>query len=322
MANCIGMKVLVTGAAGHIGSKMTKSLLNQGHEIVVLDNLSFGSLENLKGMEEKIKYIQGDMRKLDDVMKAMEGVDIVNHQGGPSSMLMYVDDPVDRTYSTVIGFLNILEAMRKMDVKKIVFASSGGVYEGNPCPHHENLPLNPPDLKALAKKFVEDMAKLYATQYGFKATGIRPFMVYGENEKSKGDYASTISLFVWMMLRKENPTVWADGNQLRDFIHVDDVVRAYTLAMEKDFNTYEAFNAGTGVETSMNQVVQYINEYLGTSYKPIYVPPKLPVYTRRSLADTTKAEKVLGFKSEINVRDGIARVIKTNGGPAKGSNEN
>ncbi|MBI2542876.1 MAG: SDR family NAD(P)-dependent oxidoreductase [Candidatus Aenigmarchaeota archaeon] len=311
------MKVLVTGAAGHIGSKMTKSLLDQGHEIVVLDNLSFGSRENLKGLENQITYVQGDMRKFEDVMKAMEGVDIVNHQGGPSSMLMYVDDPVDRTYSTVIGFLNIMEAMRKMDVKKIVYASSGGVYEGNPCPHHENLPLTPPDMKALAKKFVEDMAKLYTTQYGIKTVGIRPFMVYGDNEKSKGDYASTISLFVWMMLREEDPTVWADGNQMRDFIHVDDVVRAYTLAMEKNFPYAEVFNAGTGVESSMNKVIQIINEYLGTNYKSIYVPPKLPVYTRRSLADPTKAEKLLGFKYKIGIREGIARVIKANGGPAE-----
>lgn len=316
------MKILVTGAAGHIGSHMTRYLLNQGHEIVVLDNLSFGSRENIKDLEGKITWIQGDMRKIEDVMKAMEGVDVVNHQGGPSSMLMYVDEPVDRTYSTVIGFLNILEAMRKLDVKKIVYASSGGVYEGNPCPHHENLPLNPPDLKALAKKFVEDMANLYTTQYGIKSVGIRPFMVYGDNEKSKGEYASTISLFVWMMLKKENPTVWADGNQMRDFIHVDDVVRAYALAMEKDFPKAEVFNAGTGVETSMNQVIQHINEYLGTNYTPIYVPPKLPVYTRRSLADPTKAEKVLGFKAEIPVKEGIARVIRANGGPAKGVNEN
>ena len=309
------MKVLVTGAAGHIGSKMTRLLLNEGHEIVVLDNLSFGSRENIKDLEGKITWVQGDMRKLEDVMKAMDGVDIVNHQGGPSSMLMYVDDPVDRTYSTVIGFLNIMEAMRKFDVKKIVYASSGGVYEGNPCPHHENLPLNPPDLKALVKKFVEDMARLYNTQYGIKTVGIRPFMVYGDNEKSKGDYASTISLFVWMMLRKEDPTVWSDGEQKRDFIHVDDVVRAYRLAMEKDFPHAEVFNAGTGVETSMNQVIRIINEYLGTSYKSIYVPPKLPVYTKRSLADPTKAEKLLGFKADINVREGIARVIKANGGP-------
>ncbi len=311
------MKILVTGAAGHIGNHMTRYLLNQGHEIVVLDNLSFGSRENLKDLEGKITWIQGDMRKMEDVMKAMEGVDVVNHQGGPSSMLMYVDEPVDRTYSTVIGFLNILEAMRKMDIKKIVYASSGGVYEGNPCPHHENLPLNPPDLKALAKKFVEDMANLYTTQYGIKSVGIRPFMVYGDNEKSKGEYASTISLFVWMMLKKENPTVWADGNQMRDFIHVEDVVRAYALAMEKDFPKAEVFNAGTGVETSMNQVIQYINEYLGTNYTPIYVPPKLPVYTRRSLADPTKAEKVLGFKAEIPIKEGIARVIRANGGPAQ-----
>ena len=312
------MKILVTGAAGHIGSNLARALLNKGHEIVTLDNLSEGSRKNIKDIEDKMTFVEGDMRKLEDVKRAMEGVEFIYHQGGPSSMLMYVDEPVDRTYSTVIGFLNILEAMRKLDVKRLVYASSGGVYEGNPCPHREGMPLNPPDIKALAKRFVEDMADLYATQYGFKVVGIRPFMVYGDDEKSKGNYASTISIHTWNMLNNETPVVWADGNQTRDFIHVEDVVRGYMMAMEKDY-THEIFNLATGLETSMNQVIQYINEYLGTSFKASYVPPKLPVYSRRSLADITKAEKMLGFKAKIGVKEGIARVIRANGGPVEPS---
>jgi UDP-glucose 4-epimerase len=169
--------------------------------------------------------------------------------------------------------------------------------------------LTPPDLKSLSKKFNEETAHLYSERYGIKAIGLRPYNVYGDEEFSKGPFANTVSLFVWAMLSGNNPIIWGNGEQTRDFIYVDDVVKSIILALEKDLKTQE-FNVGTGEETSINQLISLLNSKIETDLKAIHKPVPVDIYASRLVADPTRAEKILGFKSTITLEDGVERVIQ------------
>jgi UDP-glucose 4-epimerase len=158
---------------------------------------------------------------------------------------------------------------------------------------------------------IERLAKLYNTLYGVKSIGLRFFSVYGPREKYKGKYANIITQFLWAMLKDEQPVIFGDGNQTRDFIYVGDIVKALMFAMEKDFE-YEIFNVGTGVAYSFNQIINSLNELIGKNIRPIYKPNPIKNYVKDTLADTAKAEKMLGFKAKTTLKDGIARLIQEN----------
>jgi len=307
------MNILVTGGAGYVGSKLVRNLVGLGHNVTVIDNLSLSSPEILSDEEKKIKFIRGDLRDSNDVMNALENVELVYHLAGPFFINLFTEQPVESFDSTVRGFINLLESMRRLNVRKLVYASSSGVYGEQPLPLREDYIPKPIYLRALSRKFVEELAALYAKDYGFKITGFRPFTIYGDDEQLRGRAASSISVFVWSMKKGERPKIWGDGKQTRDFIHVEDVVRAYLIAMKKEFN-HEIFNVAVGQEISSNELVEIINNILGTKIEPIYIPlpPERTIYGRRSVASIKKAEDLMGFKAEIGIHDGVARVIKEN----------
>ncbi|MFI1258693.1 NAD-dependent epimerase/dehydratase family protein [Streptomyces netropsis] len=302
--------VLVTGGAGFIGRNMIRGMLGDGYRITSLDNFKIGGWEHIPDdIRNHVEWIQGDTRNLDLLMQLMKGKDSVIHLAAPSSFLMYEEDPVGGASVTTHGFVNLLEAMRRRDVGKLVYASTSAVYEGNPVPYVEGMEINPPDLKALSKKWNEEVAAQYSERYGITAIGMRPFSVYGHDEFSKGGYANVISLFVWAVLNDVTPVVWGDGRQTRDFIYVEDAGRAFRTALEKDLPTQE-FNVGTGIETSFNEVLSLIAEELGKEVEPKFADVPIAIYAQRLLADITRAVDVLGFRHEIDVREGIRRVIK------------
>jgi len=252
------------------------------------------------------------------LLTCMRDCDVVFHLAAPSSVIMYEEDPLNVTSSSVAGFLNLMEAARLRDVEKIVYASTAAVYEGQELPYREDMILpRPVDLKALSKKFLEDLVELYCIRYGLSAAAMRPFSVFGPGDESKHRYANVTTLFVSAMASGRRPEVWGDGNQTRDFIFVDDVARAFILASERKWKN-EAFNVGTGIETSFNQIVTVINEMLGTSIEPEYVPVKLPVYARRLKADTRKSQAMLNFRPKFTLKDGMARILGSQRAVAKG----
>jgi len=252
------------------------------------------------------------------LLTCMRDCDVVFHLAAPSSVIMFEEDPLNVTSSSVAGFLNLMEAARLRDVEKIVYASTAAVYEGQQLPYREDMILpRPVDLKALSKKFLEDLAELYCIRYGLSAAAMRPFSVFGPGDESKHRYANVTTLFVSAMASGRRPEVWGDGNQTRDFIFVDDVARAFILASERKWKN-EAFNVGTGIETSFNQIVTVINEMLGTSIEPEYVPVKLPVYARRLKADTEKSQAMLNFRPKFTLKDGMARILGSQRAVAKG----
>ncbi|GLF96869.1 NAD-dependent epimerase/dehydratase family protein [Streptomyces yaizuensis] len=302
--------ILVTGGAGFIGRNMIRGLLDDGYTITSLDNYKIGGWEHVPAsLRDHVEWVEGDTRDLELLTKTVRGKDAVLHLAAPSSFLMYEEDPVDGASVTTHGFLNVLEAMRRGDVGKLVYASTSAVYEGNPVPYTEGMELAPPDLKALSKKWNEEVARQYSERYGMTAIGMRPFSVYGHDEFSKGGYANVISLFVWAVLHDVTPVVWGDGRQTRDFIYVEDAGRAFQRALECELPTQE-FNVGTGVETTFSEVLAMIGEELGRPVAPRYVDVPIAIYAERLWADITRARDVLGFRHRIDVREGVRRVIE------------
>jgi UDP-glucose 4-epimerase len=304
-------RVLVTGGRGFIGRAVVRSLLREGLDVTVFDRRPDpepGS--NGNGLRSDARVIAGDTMDFAGLLPAARGQDAIVHLAAGSSFLMYEEDTLPCTSATITGFQHVLEAAARQDVGRVVYASTSAVYEGNPLPYEEEMPLSPPDLKAFAKQVNEGMARLYHERYETSLIALRPFSVYGPGERTKGPYANVISLFSWAMSQGRNPLVWGDGTQTRDFVFVEDVAEAIRLALNSE-HRLGTFNVGTGVETSFNEIVSMINGFLTTSLEPEYVPVPISIYAERLGADPTRARKELGFESSVAVLSGVMRVIES-----------
>jgi UDP-glucose 4-epimerase len=310
------MRVLVSGGGGFIGRRLVRVLLLGGHQVRVLDNFKLGGKSYLRDITTSLDaatnmdIVEADIRNYSKVEKALRDIDLVYHLAAPSSFLMYEQAPLDSSIITIQGFLNILEGMRINGVRKIIYISTSAVYEGNTLPYREDMNVFPPDLKAITRKFNEEVAKQYSQRYGLQVVIMRPFSVYGYGEETKEGYANITSLFIWAMLNGNRPVVWGDGKQTRDFIFVDDVIDALLLAQNKNFSC-EIFNVGTGIETSFNEIIQIINAQLRTNLQPIYVPIQIDIYAHRLLADVTRQKTILESEPKITIEEGIAKTIES-----------
>ncbi|MEM2341575.1 MAG: NAD-dependent epimerase/dehydratase family protein [Candidatus Bathyarchaeia archaeon] len=295
------MKVIVTGGCGFIGSNLVEHLVNDGYDVTVFDNLTTGNLKNIEGLN--VRFFREPYYNISTLIP---DADIIFHLGMPSSSPMYKRDPelVGRTINDAIA---IFEYAKKGGCK-IIYASTSSLYNGNKPPYREDMPIYVTDYYTECRYAIERLAKLYNLLHGVKSVGLRLFSVYGPKEQYKSEYANVISQFLWLMKRDQPPIIFGDGTQTRDFIHVKDVVEAFMLSMEKDFEC-EIFNVGTGVSHSFNDVVNLINELLGKDIKPIYRDNPIKNYVYHTLADTTKAEKILGFKAKISLKEGIKSLI-------------
>lgn len=302
------VRVLITGGAGFIGRRLARLLAERELEVTVLDSRISERRNLLDALGCKVNWVEADARDTQLVLDSVNHQDAVVHLAAGSSFLMYEERPVLETINVLHGFLNVLEAVRRCNIGRLVYASTSAVYEGNSLPYHESMALFPPDHKALAKKAVEEFARLYSRRHEIKTVALRPFSVYGDEEIDKNGYANVISLFAWAMLAGCSPVVWGDGTQTRDFIFVDDVAEIIHRCLVQDFDD-PVVNAGTGVETSFNEVIALINEHLADPLQAVYVPVPIPVYARRLWADTTR-QRALGLESQIDVETGITRVVE------------
>jgi UDP-glucose 4-epimerase len=296
------MKIIVTGGCGFIGSNLVERLSKEGHNITVFDNMSTGNPENLKDIE--VKILNEPYDKLDT---HVHDPDVIFHLGIPSSTPMYKNNP-KLVGEAINDAITIFEYAKKKGCK-VIYASSSSIYNGNQVPHREDMPVYVTDYYTECRYAIERLTKLYNALHGVKSVGLRFFSIYGPKEKYKGRYANIISQSLWLMLKGEQPVIYGDGNQTRDFIYVEDVVEALMLAMEKGFE-YEIFNVGTGIAHSFNQVVNMLNKALKTNIEPLYEPNPIKNYVYDTLADTTKAEKTLGFKAEKTLKEGIESLIR------------
>jgi nucleoside-diphosphate-sugar epimerase len=241
------MKILVTGGAGFIGSNLTEALAAKGHDVTVLDTFSLGRMENLAPVKSKIKIIKGDIRDLETVKKVTKDVDIVFNQAAASSSPMFLKDLRNAVSVNVDGFINLLNACRDNSVKKLIYASTSSIYGNNKPPLKEDTQVWPVNFYSTTKLLNEHFAALFSREYGLETIGFRYMSIYGPHEKGKGIFANLASQFLWAMQRSEQPVIYGNGEQTREFTYVMDVVNANILVMNSKKNfSGEVFNIGTG----------------------------------------------------------------------------
>ncbi len=297
------MRAVVTGGAGFIGSNLTAKLLKDGAEVVVIDNFMTGSRKVADLLKERgATLLEGTSSSI----RELTPVDVVFHLGIPSSSPMYRENP-DLLSLAVRDAIAIFEYAKESGAK-VVYASTSSLYNGNDPPFTEDMPVFPTDFYTEGRYWMERLAKVYYELHGVESVGLRLFSVYGPNERPKSSFANVASQMVWAALEGRSFVIYGDGKQTRDFIYVTDVVRAFLLAWEGGEDC-EVYNVGTGKETSFNELAELIRR-LGLDLRLEYRENPIKNYVYRTLADTRKAERDLGFKYEVELEEGLRKVIR------------
>ncbi|MBC7261312.1 MAG: NAD-dependent epimerase/dehydratase family protein [Chloroflexi bacterium] len=301
-------RALVTGGAGFIGSHLVERLLQEGLQVVVLDNLSVGKRENVPRDAE---FVLGDVRDLAMVSKALSGVDAVFHLAARVSIRASVAGFYEDAETNLMGTLNALRACASAGIKKFIYASSMAVYadSAEPVPLPETYPTVPISPYGVAKLASERYTMLVAAQSGFQAVALRYFNTYGPRQTFT-PYVGVITIFVQRLLRGEPPMIFGDGEQCRDFVYVGDVVEATYRALVSPVDG-EVFNVGSGVGTSVNQIAALLCARLGHGIEPQHVPAH-PGELRNSVADISKAQRLLGYEPRARLADKIDEIIAWN----------
>jgi nucleoside-diphosphate-sugar epimerase len=306
-------KMAITGGAGFIGSNLAENLLNRDFSVVVIDNLSTGKEENLAGWSDRagsrFEFIRADINQTDLMRRALKGVTHVFHLAAIPSVARSIDDPTATQTANINGTLSILIAARDAGVKRVVCASSSSVYGDDPnLPKKEDRMGRCLSPYALSKYVTEEYARLFYQLYGLEAVSLRYFNVFGPRQDPKSDYAAVIPRFSTRLLAGRPPIVYGDGEQTRDFTYVANVVDANWKAATAANIAGEAFNIGCGVRTSLNQLIEKMNDILGSRIQPAYEPARQGD-VRHSLADVGKAEKMIGYSPAISLETGIRNVL-------------
>lgn len=304
-------KYLVTGGAGFIGSNIVKKLLEHGEDVRVLDDYSTGRIENIKPFLEKIEFLEGDFTDIEIAKKAVSGVDYVLHQGAIPSVPRSVDDPIKTNNANILGTLTMLIVSRDAGVKRFVYAASSSAYGDSPVmPKVETMPVAPKSPYAIQKLTGEQYCQNFYTLYGLETVCLRYFNVFGPNQDPTSVYSAVIPLFIKKILAGESPIIYGDGETSRDFTYVENNVDAILRAcIASSECAGEVINIACGYEISLNQLIEKINNELGTDVRPVYKEERKGD-VKYSLADISKAEKLLGYRPSINFDDGLKKTIE------------
>lgn len=304
------MKILVTGGAGFIGSHLVEALtlLNPRPQITVVDNFSTGKLENLDGFKDKIKIIRQDISDFGTLNPRVfkDEVDVVVHLAALARMQRSINDPVETHIANVNGTLNMLDFARKAGVKKFVYASSSSVY-GNQeeLPVTEDLVPNPENPYATQKLIGEHYCKIYRKVYGLDTTALRFFNVYGTRMTLEGEYKLVFGNWIEQIKANKPIGIFGDGEQTRDFTHVNDVVRAILSAINPDPFGFQAYNVCSGIETSVNQ--------LADMFEPKYGVTNLPARAgeeKRKYGSYDRIMTMLGWQPHMDLESGVKELRK------------
>lgn len=316
------MKVLVTGGAGFIGSNLCEALLENGDNVICLDNFSTGHIENILPLIEKypttFKLIVGDIRNMEDCRKAVEGMEYILHEAALGSVPRSIKDPVTTNEVNIGGFLNILLASRDAGVKRFIFAASSSTYgDSKTLPKVEDVIGKPLSPYAITKYVNELYADVFAKTYGIEYIGLRYFNVFGRRQDPNGAYAAVIPLFVKKFMNHEAPNINGDGEYSRDFTYIDNVIQMNMLALQTQNPEAlnQIYNTAYGERTTLNQLVAYLKEYL-SEYDPKIANidathgPNRAGDIPHSLANVDKAKKLLGYDPKYSMREGLKEACK------------
>jgi UDP-glucose 4-epimerase len=295
-------RILITGGAGFIGAHLAGKLVDENAEVVVVDNFSFG---NLKNIPEDCQVITGNVAEV-ETFKEVDDVDYIFHFGAASSVILFNENPQRYIYETIFGFVNVMNFASKMKVKKLIFPSSGSVYGKALAPQNEDTSIpQPMNLYGKCKLICEQISSLYCVP----TVGLRIFAGYGPGEGHKGRISSVVTLFLNSILNKERPIVYGDGSQRRDFIYIDDVIKAILNSAEG--NIQGRINVGSGDSYSFNEVLDKLNENLNKRVKAQYID-KPTDYLETTLADTNKMKDLLKV-NPVSLEEGIRSYLSVKG---------
>jgi UDP-glucose 4-epimerase len=303
---------LITGIAGFIGSTLAHALVEQGHEVRGIDNLSTGNLDNLADIRHEISFEQMDLQDLAGMKSACDGIDFVLHQGALASVPRSVQDPLGSHESNINGTLNLLIAARDAKVRRIVYAASSSAYGDQPTqPKQEDmlpLPLSP---YAVQKLTCEYYIQSFYRSYGLEGVCLRYFNIFGPRQAADSPYSGVIAQFTFKMMAGVTPTIFGDGVTSRDFNYVDNAVSANLLACRAPSSaaTGRVFNIGTGKSHTLNQLYAAIAGQIGFTAKPIYGPER-EGDIKHSLANISRATQELAYQPKVQFHDGLRKTVE------------
>ncbi len=303
-------KVLVTGGAGFIGSHLTEALVRLGDDVVVVDNLATGRLDNLSTVRDRIRFIEADVSEPKACQQAVEGCEVVFHHAAIPSVQRSLDDPLESHASGTTATANILCAANEKGVRRVIFAASAAAYGlCDTLPHHESILPDSLSPYAATKLAGEYYLRAFSVGLGMDTVSLRYFNVFGPRQDPNSPYSAVIALFINRMRAGEQPIIYGDGNQTRDFIYVDDAVQANLLAADTKASLQgEVLNVGCGKSISINQLVQEINQVLRTGLAPNYQEQRTGE-VRHSQADISKIQGLLGFEPKVYLKTGLEKLI-------------
>ena len=305
------MRVLVTGGAGFIGSHLVDALLARGDTVTVLDNLSNGSMDNLKNhtTNPSFRFIRGDIRDAKAIENAVAGADAIIHEAAIISVPLSIEDPELAHSVNAEGTLALLKASLERGAKRFVYASSCAVYgEQAKLPISEDAPPNPLSPYASSKLAAEQNCRTFYESEGLETVCLRYFNVYGARQS--GEYAGVMTKFMERLRANKPPVIYGDGEQTRDFVYVGDVVDATLLALERDGVAGKTLNVGTGRATSINELCGIFLRSTGkTGLKPTYEALRSGDI-RHSQADIAKMRKLLGYEPKVSLEQGVEKLLR------------
>src|SRR5437868_8676544 len=302
---------LITGISGFIGSSIARALLLRGEKVRGVDNFSTGKKENIAEIADRIEFHAADITDLDAMHRACKGVDFVLHQAAIPSVPKSVLDPLGSNCANVDGTVNVLVAARDAKVKRVVYAASSSAYGDTPSlPKHEGMKPDPISPYAVAKLASEHYMVSFYRCYGLETVCLRYFNIFGPRQDPSSPYSGVLAKFITQMLKGEQPTIFGDGEQSRDFTYIDNAVEANLLACKAPAAQVagQVINVATGRRISLNETFSAVKKLTGYSGKPKYSPER-EGDIKHSLADISRAQKSLGYAPKVNFEEGLRRTV-------------
>ncbi len=302
-------RFLVTGGAGFIGSNICRKLVEQGCFVRVIDNLLTGKKSNLKDIIDKIEFIEGDMGDIEIATNAMKDVDVVLHQGALPSVPRSVENPAATHQHCVNATFNLLLAARDTKIKRFVYAASSSAYGDTPTlPKVETMLAKPLSPYAVAKLTGEFYCSVFYNVFGLETISLRYFNVFGPFQDPTSQYAAAIPAFVTAILKDKSPTVYGDGEQSRDFSHIENVVHANLLAARAKKTQGQTINIACGERITVNAIIELINKIVGKNVKSVYEPSRQGD-VKHSLADISLAKQIIDYEPVMLFQKGLEKAI-------------